>query len=170
MWRGWRCGTCPSRRWRRRGRKTPETHTGRIQTECHVSTERGGKQQRADEPEPLWWWFQTQTRWRLQSDPECQSAHTCRGQRSERQAQCETERLKRTVRIQLSGEPHRKFKSYKLTDDSAASSLWTASPERHKQTRVLSLFSPVLIMITSEHVTSGHLKQNSFTQKADNIF
>lgn len=40
MWRGWRCGTCPSRRWRRRGRKTPETHTGRIQTECHVSTER----------------------------------------------------------------------------------------------------------------------------------
>lgn len=26
MWRGWRCGTCPSRRWRRRGRKTPETH------------------------------------------------------------------------------------------------------------------------------------------------
>lgn len=72
--------------------------------------------------------------------------------------------------VQLSGEPRRKFKSYKLTDDSAASSLWTASPEGHKHTRVLSLFSPVLIMISSEHVTSRHLNQNSFTQKADNIF
>lgn len=34
-----------------------------------------------DLPEPLWWWFQTQTRWRPQSDLGCQWAHTCTGER-----------------------------------------------------------------------------------------
>lgn len=34
-----------------------------------------------DLPEPLWWWFQTQTRWRPQSDLGCQSAHTCTDER-----------------------------------------------------------------------------------------
>ncbi len=43
MWRGWRCGTCPSRRSRHRGRRTPETHMWNINWLWYYQLRKGNK-------------------------------------------------------------------------------------------------------------------------------